>query len=56
MMKKCTQQDLRFWKNMGSKRSKKKMKKGGQQDRNFRKKLVQMLGNGHMTDFAEKFV
>ncbi len=50
---KWTQQDLKFWKNKGSKRSK-NHKKGGQQDRKSRKNLYKMLENGQMTDFAEK--
>ncbi len=39
-MKKWTQQDLRFCRNEGSKRSK-NCKKGGQQDRKSRRKLTQ---------------
>ncbi len=51
-MKKWTQQDIRFCKNEGSKRSK-NCKKEGQQDRKSRRKLVQILQNGQMTDFCE---
>ncbi len=53
-MKKLTQQDLRFCKNEGSKRSK-NCKKGCQYDRKSRRKLVQMLQSGQMTDFCANF-
>ncbi len=49
-MKKWTERDLRFCKNEGSKRSKNCKKKRVQQDRKSRRKLVQMLQNGQMTD------
>ncbi len=54
MMKKWTQQDLRFWKNKGSKRFKNN-KKGVQQEPKSRTKLIKMLENGQMTNFAEIF-
>ncbi len=47
---KWTQQDLRFWKNKGSKRSKNNKKKGG--SISWRSRIF-FLQNGQMVDFAE---
>ncbi len=54
MMKKCTQQDLRFWKNKGSKRSKDN-RKGGQHDQKSKNNWYKILENGQMTYFVKIF-
>ncbi len=48
----CTNSDLRFNKNEGSKRSKNNEKRG-QQDQKSRRKLLKMFQNGQLTDFVE---